>query len=186
MHHEGSHNRHDGRGDRDLISVSRVCGTDVFDGAGKRIGSVSDIMLRKRDGDVAYAVLSIGGFLGIGARYNPLPWDALSYDQALGGYSLDAETDVLADAPNYGESEIADYRWDRGLVDTHYETATTRGALRRRRSTAFLPGAPTAPLGNVVDGGLSGGAGVSGAHRHGGATGSMGTGGMTGDGSGRI
>lgn len=183
MHHDG---HHDGSDKRDMISAARVCGTDVHDASGARIGTVADIMLRKRDGEVAYAVLSIGGFLGIGARYHPLPWDALSYDQALGGYSIDADTDVLADAPNYGETEIADYEWDRGQVDSHYETATVRGALRRRRSTAFLPGAPTAPLGNVVDGGLSGGTGVSGAHRHGGATGSMGTGGMTGDGSGRV
>ena len=174
------HDRHD------LISGDRACGTAVYDAAGERLGTVGDLMLSKRSGEVAYAVMNVGGFLGIGQRYHPLPWDALSFDTELGGYRLDSEPEVLTGAPHYGESEIADVSWSREQVDSHYQAATDAGSLRRRSSGGFLPGAPAAPLGDVVDGGLSGQTGVAGAHRHGGATGSMGTGGMTGDGSGRL
>jgi hypothetical protein len=178
-----SENRPDSQ---DLISGDRVSGTTVYDAAGERLGTIGDLMLSKTSGEVVYAVMKVGGFLEIGQRHHPLPWDALEYDPELGGYRLDSDPHVLAEAPHFAADEIADISWAQERVDSHYDTATRAGTLRRRRAGAFLPGAPTTPLGNVIDGGLSGQTGVAGAHRHGGATGSMGTGGMTGDGSGRI
>ena len=43
-------------------------------------------MIDKRSGKVSYAVLSFGGFLGIGDDHYPLPWESLKYDTNLGGY----------------------------------------------------------------------------------------------------
>ena len=47
------------------------------------------MILEKRGGRVAYAVLSFGGFWGIGDDYYPLPWEKLSYDENLDGYRID-------------------------------------------------------------------------------------------------
>ena len=64
-------------------------------------------MIDKRSGQVAYAVLSFGGFLGIGSDYYPIPWASLHYDTRLGGYRLDVTEAQLQGAPKYtGE------RWD--------------------------------------------------------------------------
>ncbi|GGC76043.1 PRC-barrel domain-containing protein [Chelatococcus reniformis] len=52
-----------------------------------------DVILDKVSGDVAYAVLSVGGFLGMGADYHPLPWKLLSYDTTLGGYRVSEGSD---------------------------------------------------------------------------------------------
>ena len=70
----------------DLISSDKVEGTAVYNRSGDRLGSVYNFMVNKRSGKVAYAVMSFGGFLGMGASYHPLPWDQLTYDPVQGGY----------------------------------------------------------------------------------------------------
>ena len=57
-----------------LIGSDKVQGTSVYGADDKRIGSVQRVMLDKIGGKVAYAVVSFGGFLGIGEDYYPLPW----------------------------------------------------------------------------------------------------------------
>ena len=72
-----------------LIASDKVEGTAVYNRAGESLGSVYTVMIDKYSGQVAYAVMSFGGFLGIGERYHPLPWKALTYDTRLGGYVVD-------------------------------------------------------------------------------------------------
>ena len=55
-----------------LISASKVNGTNVYNGQGDSLGSIYDVMIDKRSGEVAYAVMSFGGFLGMGEEYSPL------------------------------------------------------------------------------------------------------------------
>ena len=69
-----------------LIGSDKVEGTDVYNARGEHMGSIERVMIDKRSGQVAYAVLSFGGFLGIGSDYYPVPWAALTYDTTLGGY----------------------------------------------------------------------------------------------------
>ncbi len=90
-----------------LIAGSRVAGAAVFNTAGERLGAVQDVMIDKRSGQVAYAVLSFGGFLGIGDRHHPLPWAALTYDTALGGYVVRLDREQLEGAPVLGEDAEA-------------------------------------------------------------------------------
>jgi sporulation protein YlmC with PRC-barrel domain len=93
-----------------LISSNKVEGTAVYNRQGERLGSIYNFMVDKRSGHVEYAVLSFGGFLGIGEDYYPLPWKALTYDTALGGYVVDLDKDRLRNAPNYAASDNPDWR----------------------------------------------------------------------------
>ena len=88
-----------------LISSDKVEGTSVYDRQGTSLGSVQTVMIDKYSGQVAYAVMSFGGFLGIGERYHPLPWRALTYDTAQGGYVVDISREQLERAPSYGRDE---------------------------------------------------------------------------------
>ncbi len=88
-----------------LIASDKVAGTEVFDRAGKRLGTVYNFMVDKVTGQVAYAVMSFGGFLGLGERFHPLPWRALTYDPARGGYVVDLDRERLEAAPSYGAGE---------------------------------------------------------------------------------
>jgi sporulation protein YlmC with PRC-barrel domain len=88
-----------------LIAASRVNGTTVYDTAGEKLGSVYDVMLEKQSGKADYAIMSFGGFLGIGERYHPLPWDHLTYDESKGGYVVNVDRAQLEGAPSYSPDE---------------------------------------------------------------------------------
>ena len=93
-----------------LIASDKVEGTAVYNRQGERLGSVYNFMVDKRSGQVEYAVLSFGGFLGIGDDYYPLPWKTLKYDTGQGGYVVDLDKDRLRNAPNHAASDNPDWR----------------------------------------------------------------------------
>jgi PRC-barrel domain protein len=69
-----------------LIGSDKVESTPVYGGDDRKIGTVQRVMIDKMSGKVAYAVISFGGFLGMGEDYYPMPWTSLKYDSNLGGY----------------------------------------------------------------------------------------------------
>lgn len=85
-----------------LIASNKVEGTRVYGRDGERIGHIYNFMVGKRSGRVEYAVMAYGGFLGLGERYYPLPWDMLRYDTDAGGYVVDLTERDLEDAPSFG------------------------------------------------------------------------------------
>ncbi|RXZ66546.1 PRC-barrel domain-containing protein [Pelagerythrobacter rhizovicinus] len=89
-----------------LIFSSRVTGTPVFDRAGNRLGHVDDLSIEKKSGKTVYAIMSFGGFLGIGARFHPVPWPLLDYDLERDGYVVPLTAEMLKDAPHYEAQEI--------------------------------------------------------------------------------
>ena len=97
---------------RRLISADKVEGTTVYNRSGERLGTVEDVMLDKISGKVAFAVMSFGGFLGIGEKYHPLPWSTLTYDVQQGGYVVDMTRDQLEAAPSYSPDENVDLNDD--------------------------------------------------------------------------
>lgn len=99
--HESSHSGIATDETRSLIASDKVEGTAVYDSQGEKLGSVYNFMVDKRLGHVAYAVMSFGGWLGMGESYHPLPWSALTYDTNLGGYRVSVSRDRLKNAPSY-------------------------------------------------------------------------------------
>lgn len=93
-----------------LIASDKVDGTAVYGSDDGRIGSIKRIILEKRGGRVAYAVLSFGGFLGIGDDYYPLPWEKLTYDERLDGYRIDLTKEQIEKAPRLRETDHDWYR----------------------------------------------------------------------------
>ncbi len=105
-----------------LIASDKVEGTSVYDPRGEKLGSIYTVMLDKQSGKVSYAVLSFGGFLGIGESYYPLPWTQLRYDTRLDGYVVSITEEQLKGAPRYERSDSvnwADTSW-RSRIDTYY------------------------------------------------------------------
>jgi sporulation protein YlmC with PRC-barrel domain len=93
----------------DVISSDRVEGTKVFNGAGDKLGSIDDLMIDKRSGQVRYAVLEFGGFLGMGSDRYPLPWNLLKYDTNMDGYVVPVDKDKLDRAPKYSQDDAPVY-----------------------------------------------------------------------------
>ncbi len=105
----------------ELISSSKVEGTAVYNEDGEKLGTIQSFMVDKRTGQADYAVLSFGGFFGLGADHYPIPWDMLDYSEEQGGYVVDIDKDTLEDAPRYGASEQPTYDSAyRERIDQHY------------------------------------------------------------------
>jgi PRC-barrel domain protein len=94
-----------------LIGSDKVEGTAVYGADGQKIGKIERVMLDKVSGKVAYAVLSFGGFMGMGEEYYPVPWSTLKYDTSLGGYRVNLTKDKLEKAPKYSSS--TGWNWSR-------------------------------------------------------------------------
>lgn len=105
-----------------LIASDKVEGTAVYNRQGERLGTVHNFMVDKKTGQVAYVVMSFGGFLGMGESYHPLPWTMLKYDTRQGGYVVDLDKSRLEGAPSYTASSQpnwADRNYGLG-IDSYY------------------------------------------------------------------
>jgi hypothetical protein len=105
---------------------TRSRATPVFDRAGEQLGTVYNVMIDKVSGQVAYVVMSFGGFLGMGESHHPLPWRSLTYDRRLAGYVIDIDKDRLAGAPRFNANEEPFLDDEYGAkVDAYYRSAPT-------------------------------------------------------------
>ena len=78
-----------------LIESDRVEGTYVYDHDENHIGTIKRLMIEKVSGHVASAVISFGGFFGLGESEYAIPWNRLQYDLNLSGYRTDITEDDL-------------------------------------------------------------------------------------------
>jgi sporulation protein YlmC with PRC-barrel domain len=102
-----------------VISSERVEGTTVYNTAGDKLGTIDDLMIDKVSGEVRYAVLEFGGFLGMGTDRYPIPWSVLKYDTSQDGYVVPLDKSTLEGAPKYADSSVPDY-------DDGYTTSINR------------------------------------------------------------
>ena len=108
-----------------LIAADRVEGTSVYNTAGEKLGTVEDVMIDKVSGKAVYAIMSFGGFLGVGERHHPLPWQTLNYDTKLEGYVVNLDKKVLENAPSYDRSREFSWTPDYGRkVDEYHKVPT--------------------------------------------------------------
>ena len=105
-----------------LIPADRVNGTDVYNKAGQKLGKIEDVAIEKVSGDVAYAILSHGGVLGMGEKYYPVPWSMLDYDEDRGGYVVPLDKDTLKTAPAYDLKDLTRHDGSLGGIrETTYD-----------------------------------------------------------------
>lgn len=103
------------------IASDKVEGTTVYSPDGSKLGSIDNLIIDKRSGQVRYAALEFGGFLGLGADRFPLPWSVLHYDTEKDGYVVNLDMEQIKSGPRYAKDERPDYSDDYGRgVDAHY------------------------------------------------------------------
>ncbi len=103
-----------------LISSEEVQGTTVYDQNGNDIGEIDHLMIDKVSGNVRYAVMSFGGFLGLGESHYPLPWNSLHYDTNREGYITNVTEQQLRDAPQFSDDSWKDRGWETRIHE-HYQ-----------------------------------------------------------------
>jgi len=113
-----------------LIASDRVEGTPVRRSDGRKVGAIQRLMIDKLSGNVAYAVLSFGGFFGIGQKHLPVPWPRLKYDRTLGAYQLDLTDEEFRQAPSFKAGTEFDWgdRSQEIEIHNYYKTPPYWGA----------------------------------------------------------
>lgn len=87
-----------------VLSTSTITGTKVYNRQGEHLGDIKDIMLNANSGEVAYCVLSFGGFLGLGDKYFAIPYEAFTVDQKDEKFILNVDKEQLKDAPGFDKN----------------------------------------------------------------------------------
>jgi sporulation protein YlmC with PRC-barrel domain len=104
-----------------VISSERVEGTAVYNASGDKLGTIDELMIDKISGQVCYAVMEFGGFLGIGTDRYPIPWSMLKYDTAQDGYVVPLDKTQIEGAPRYANDRVPEYDDTyKGTVDKYY------------------------------------------------------------------
>src|SRR5215475_11752941 len=86
---------------RRVMSASTLTGDHVRNEAGEDLGKVDDIMIDIPSGRIAYAVLSFGGFLGMGNKLFAIPWSSFTLDEDEECFVLNIAKDRLEGAPGF-------------------------------------------------------------------------------------
>ena len=107
-----------------LLSAATITGDEVCNRKDEKLGTIQDIMLDIQTGTIRYAVLSSGGFLGMGNHLFAVPWSALELDTAHKRFILDVDVERLKAAPGFDKDawpNMADSTWN-STVDSYYAT----------------------------------------------------------------
>jgi hypothetical protein len=152
-----------------LMGADTLIGDGVVNGNDDDLGDIKEIMLDMQTGQVAYAVLAFGGFLGMGEKLFAVPWQALHLDTVNHRFVLDVEKERLKHAPGFDKDawpDMADVQWA-SQIHSFYGTDPNRGGAP---SMGPDVGMRNMPGGAGASSGVGAGAGSMGAGHAGGTT----------------
>jgi hypothetical protein len=118
-----------------LMGADTLIGDSVANGQDEDLGDIKEIMLDMRSGQVAYAVLAFGGFLGLGEKLFAVPWNALHLDTVNKRFVLNVDKERLKNAPGFDKDhwpDMTDVQWVE-QIHTFYGVApydATSGSMR--------------------------------------------------------
>ncbi len=121
-----------------VMDADTLIGDSVTNDAGDDLGKIEAIMLDVTGGRIAYAVLSFGGFLGMGNKLFAIPWSALTLDAEDKCFILNVEKEVLKNAPGFDKDHwpsMADSTWATELHSYYSATPYWDDPLRSPRDT---------------------------------------------------
>jgi sporulation protein YlmC with PRC-barrel domain len=98
------------------LSVSTLLGNQVVDRAGHEVGKIHELMVDLKSGRVTYAVMSLGGLLGLGEKLFAVPWVSLELDAEHDRFVMDVDRDKLRKAPGFDKND-----WP-NMSDTYWGT----------------------------------------------------------------
>ena len=103
-----------------FLTASTIKGEKVINKDGEHLGKIEDLMIDLENRRVVYAILSFGGFLGIGDKHFAIPLEALSHRPNERDFTLDVSKDVLEKAEGFDKDNIPSNRETLASIYTHY------------------------------------------------------------------
>ena len=105
-----------------IVDANKLIGCKVENSKGENLGKIESVMLDLQNSRIAYAVLSFGGFLGLGDKLFPVPMEAIQFRAGDGKCLLDVDKETLKNAPGYDRNQLPDVndRTWRSSIFSHY------------------------------------------------------------------
>ena len=125
----GMYRNHDGPGPA-LMGADTLIGDDVYNHEDEELGDIKEIMLDMRTGQIAYAVLSFGGILGMGDKLFAVPWERLTLDTVNKRFLLNVDKELLKNAPGFDKDNWPDMgseAWNQQM-EAFYGSSTRYGS----------------------------------------------------------
>lgn len=107
-----------------VLSASTLKGDDVVNAKDEKLGTIEELMIDLNSGRIAYAVLSFGGFMGMGDKLFAIPWSALKVDTSNKRLVLNVNKETLEKAPGFDKDkwpDMADQAWG-STISSYYGT----------------------------------------------------------------
>ncbi|MYM80906.1 PRC-barrel domain containing protein [Duganella sp. FT50W] len=126
-----------------LMGADTLIGEDVYNRQDEDLGDIKEIMLDIRTGQVAYAVLSFGGWMGMGDKLFAVPWQALQLDTINQRFLLDVSKDHLKNAPGFDKDNWPDMASTEFNTELHSFYGTQQNVAGGVTSTGSVMGTGT-------------------------------------------
>ena len=153
----GMYRNHDGPGPA-LMGADTLIGDEVYNHNDEELGDIKEIMLDMRTGQIAYAVLSFGGILGMGDKLFAVPWERLTLDTVNKRFLLNVDKSQLKDAPGFDKTNWPDMgsdAWNQQM-EAFYGSGTRYGSMAGSRMPSGSELRGGASLQSGSEGSLSG------------------------------
>lgn len=131
-----------------VMAASTLDGDRVFSSDNQEIGKIKEIMLEVASGRIVYAVMSSGGFLGIGDKLLALPWSALTLDTTHKCFVLNVAAERVKNAPGFDKDHwpaMADLEWGTAVHEYYGTPGYWENGLLAKRGEDVPPESPGSP-----------------------------------------
>ena len=116
----------------ELMGAGTLIGDHVHNLKNEHLGQIKEIMLDMRTGQVAYAVMSSGGFLSLGEKLFAVPWEHLKLDTVNKRFTLDVDKDTVENAPGFDTDHwpnMSDVEWENQVRGYYSSSLSARGSI---------------------------------------------------------
>jgi sporulation protein YlmC with PRC-barrel domain len=151
-------NDNQGPGPR-LMGADTLMGEDVYNRQEDDLGDIKEIMIDMQSGQIAYAVLSFGGILGMGDKLFAVPWQALQLDTVNKRFILDCTKQKLENAPGFDKDRWPDMASAEFGSQVHGFYGTQQAMPGQMTSTGSVMGSSTSTMQSGGSGSMSSGSG---------------------------
>ncbi|MBB4081010.1 sporulation protein YlmC with PRC-barrel domain [Lewinella aquimaris] len=110
-----------------ILSSTSITGTNVTNQKGENLGEIKDLMIDTENGTVNYAVLSFGGFLGMGDKYFAIPFEAFTVNTTKETFVLNVSKDRLENAPGFDKDN-----WPKTSESKYWDSLHDHYGVQRR------------------------------------------------------
>ena len=135
-----------------LMGADTLIGEDVYNLQDESLGDIKEIMLDVHSGQIAYAVLSFGGWLGMGSKLFAVPWHSLQLDSVNKRFVLDCSKEQLKNAPGFDTDNWPDMASTKFATQIHGFYSTQQNMPGQRTSSGSVMGSGSATMQSAAPG----------------------------------